>query len=119
MHEMALSSAVAATVEKYAEGRPVKVVYLKIGKLRQVVPDSLLFYFDIVTRDTIADGAKLEIEVVPARLKCTACDNEWEPDFPSFRCHLCLDGKVEVLSGEEFQVESIEVEEDEACTAPK
>lgn len=119
MHEMALSSAVAATVEKHAKGRPVKVVNLTIGKLRQVVPDSLLFYFDIVTRDTVVEGAKLEIEIVPARLHCTSCDERWEPDFPTFRCPACVAGKVEVLSGEEFQVESIEVEEDEACTAPK
>lgn len=119
MHEMALSSAVAATVEKHAKGRPVRLVNLTVGKLRQVVPDSLSFYFDIVTRDTLMEGAQLEIEIVPARLRCTGCGERWEPDFPTFRCPACVTGVVEVLSGEEFQVESIEVEEDEVCTAPK
>lgn len=119
MHEMALSSAVVATVEKHAKGRQVTAVNLTVGKLRQVVPDSLLFYFEIVTRDTVLEGAKLNMEIVPAHLHCTSCDHDWEPDFPTFRCPECVAGNVEILSGEEFQVESIEVEEDEACTAPK
>lgn len=116
---MALGSAVVNTAAKHANGRPVKVVTLSVGKLRQVVPDSLSFYFDIIARGTICDGARLEINVVPALLRCDNCAKEWEPDFPTFRCPFCADSKVTVLSGEEFMVESLEVEEDEPCTAPK
>lgn len=116
---MALGSAVVNTATKHANGRPVKVVTLSVGKLRQVVPDSLSFYFDIIARDTICDGARLEIKVVPALLRCDNCTKEWEPDFPTFRCPFCADSKVTVLSGEEFMVESLEVEEDEPCIAPK
>lgn len=119
MHEMALGSAVVNTATKHAEGRQVKVVTLSVGKLRQVVPDSLSFYFDIIARGTVCEGARLDIQVVPALLRCSGCENEWEPDFPTFRCPYCADGKVSVLSGEEFMVESLEVEEDESCTAPK
>ena len=119
MHEMALGSAVVNTATKHAQGRTVKVVTLSVGKLRQVVPDSLSFYFDIIARGTVCEGAKLEMQIVPARLRCENCDNEWEPDFPTFRCPFCPDGKVTVLSGEEFMVESLEVEEDESCIAPK
>ena len=48
------------------------VVSLRIGELRQVIPDSLAFYWDIVTRETPAEGARLEQVVVPARLRCGA-----------------------------------------------
>lgn len=116
---MALSSAIAATAEKHARGRPVKVVSLRVGKLRQVIPESLSFYFDIVTRGTVCEGARLEQEIVPARLRCASCEHEWEPDFPEFRCPACVHAEVSVLSGQEFEVESIEVEEDEECTAPR
>ena len=119
MHEMALGSAVVNTVTKHAQGRQVKVVTLSIGKLRQVVPDSLSFYFDIIARDTICEGARLDMNIIPARLRCESCENEWEPDFPTFRCGFCGNGKVTVLSGEEFMVESLEVEEEAPCTAPK
>ena len=46
------------------------VVSLRIGHLRQVVPDSLAFYFELVSRETLCEGARLEQEVVPARLRC-------------------------------------------------
>ncbi len=116
---MALGSAVVNTATKHAAGRQVKVVTMSIGKLRQVVPDSLSFYFDIIAKDTVCDGARLDINIVPALLRCDNCKKEWEPDFPTFRCPFCADSKVTVLSGEEFMVESLEVEEDEPCTAPQ
>lgn len=116
---MALGSAVVNTATKHAAGRRVKVVSMSIGKLRQVVPDSLSFYFDIIAKDTVCDGARLDINIVPALLRCENCKKEWEPDFPTFRCPFCADSKVTVLSGEEFMVESLEVEEDEPCTAPQ
>lgn len=116
---MSLASAVSATVIKHAEGRKVKLVSLTVGALRQVVPDSLEFYFDIVGRDTVCDGARLEMELIPGRVRCEPCDHEWELELPLFRCPQCFQTEVDVLSGNEFQVESIEVEEDQECIAPR
>ncbi|MGQ0678827.1 MAG: hydrogenase maturation nickel metallochaperone HypA/HybF [Actinomycetota bacterium] len=113
MHELSLTSAIQATVEKHAAGRQVTVVNVLVGKLRQVVPDSLSFYWGVVTRGTLIEGAELNLQIVPALLRCDGCENEWEPDFPTFRCPFCVTGQVKVLSGEEFLVDSIEVEEDE------
>ena len=118
MHELSLSSAVVNTVVKHADDRPVSVVTMRIGRLRQVVPDTLEFYFGFVARGTVCEGARLEQEVVAARLRCGACEREWEIDFPDFRCPTCGRADVEVIAGNEFEVESIEVEE-AACTAPR
>ena len=52
MHELSLSSAIVNTVVKHADGRRVSVVNLRVGHLRQVVPDSLEFYFEFVARGT-------------------------------------------------------------------
>ena len=117
MHELSVASAIVATVEKHADGRPVELVNLRVGTLRQVVPDSLEFYFGFVSDGTICEGALLQIEVVPATLRCEACGAEWELDEPVFRC-ACGSTDVEVAAGEELQVESIEVEESE-CIAPR
>ena len=118
MHELSLSSAIVNTVVKHAAGRQVTVVTMRIGALRQVVPDSLDFYFGFVARDTVCEGARLEQELIPARLRCGACRREWEIDLPLFRCEACGVTDVTVVSGDEFEVESIEVEE-VACTAPR
>jgi Zn finger protein HypA/HybF involved in hydrogenase expression len=55
---------------------------------------------------------------VPAVLHCRACEREWRIDFPDFRCTACGSPDVEVMSGNEFEVESIEVEEAE-CIAQR
>ena len=110
MHELALASAVVNTVERHAEGRGVRAITLRVGALRQVVAGSLELYVELVGRGTVCDGARLELEFVPARLRCCG---EWEP--PPFRCASC-GGAGEVVAGNEFLVESIDVEE-EACIA--
>lgn len=111
MHELSLSSAIVNTVVKHAAGRRVSVVNLRVGCLRQVVPDSLDFYFVFVARGTVCEGARLEQEAIEARLRCNACDREWELEIPAFRCPTCAGSDVTVASGNEFEVESIEVEE--------
>jgi hydrogenase nickel incorporation protein HypA/HybF len=109
MHELSLSSAVVNTVVKHAEGRRVEVVNLRIGRLRQVVPETLDFYFDFVARDSVCDGAQLKYEIIDARLRCNPCALEWNIEIPAFRCPTCGGSDVEVASGNEFEVESIEI----------
>ena len=116
MHELALSGAVLNTALNHADDRRVSLVSLRIGRLRQVVPDSLEFYFELVARGTLCEGARLEQELIAASLRCEPCNHEWEIEIPAFRCPLCGGSEVVVSSGDEFEVESIEVEED-ACIA--
>jgi hydrogenase nickel incorporation protein HypA/HybF len=116
VHELSLSGAIVNTAVKHAGGRKVSLVSMRIGRLRQVVPDTLDFYFGFVARDTLCEGARLELEIVPAVLACDGCEREWEVDFPDFRCPTCGQGGVRVISGNEFEVESIDVEE-VACIA--
>jgi hydrogenase nickel incorporation protein HypA/HybF len=118
MHELSLSSAVVNTGVKHAAGRRVEVVNLRIGRLRQVVPETLEFYFSFVARDTVCDGAQLKYEVIDARLRCNPCAKEWDIEIPAFRCPTCGGSDVGVASGNEFEVESLEVEEAE-CIAPR
>ena len=117
MHELSVASAVLDTALRHAEDRRILAVSLRIGHLRQVIPDSLAFYFEIVTRDTPVEGARLEQVVVPVRMRCEACAHEWEPEL-MFRCPECS-GTGEVLAGDELEVDSIEVEEDSECIASR
>jgi hydrogenase nickel incorporation protein HypA/HybF len=118
VHELSLSSAIVNTVAKHAEGRPVAVVNLRVGRLRQVVPDTLDFYFEFVARGSVCDGARLEQELIEARLRCRGCAHEWAIEIPAFRCPACAGSDVEIATGDEFEVESIEIEETE-CIAQR
>ncbi len=131
MHELSLAGAIQETAVRHAEGRPVRSVQMQIGRLRQVVPDSLRFYFGIVSTDTLSDGATLELELVDALLRCGDCGAEWDPApqpaeeegdlllAPMFRCPRCGSGGAEVLHGEEFDVDSIVVEDDPGAGVEK
>jgi hydrogenase nickel incorporation protein HypA/HybF len=120
VHELSLAEAVVETAERHAGGRRVLLVQMRIGELRQVVPESLAFYFEHVAHGTLCDGAVLEYEAVAARLGCRECDAAWElGDAASagFRCPRCGAAGVAIQAGNEFEVESIEVEEEKAaCT---
>jgi hydrogenase nickel incorporation protein HypA/HybF len=120
MHELSVASAILRTASRHADERPVLTVGLRVGRLRQVVPDSLRFYWSIVARETVCERAQLEIAEIELRLRCRTCGREWEPLIPTFRCADCAVVDVEVLSGEELEIEYIEVEEREAaCIAPR
>jgi hydrogenase nickel incorporation protein HypA/HybF len=126
MHELSLATGIVETVVKHADGRRVISVEMRIGTLRQVVPESLEFYFGICSRDTVCEGATLEQEIIHARLNCRSCGEEWELSEPDFRCRSCAESDVEVIAGTEFEVESIEVteeisndHEEAGCIAPR
>ncbi len=110
MHELSLSRSILDAALAHADGRPVVAVDVTAGALRQVVPSTLSFYFEIVSRGTSCEGAQLRTHVAPARLRC-GCGREWELHEPAFRCPRCSGGEVTVLSGEELTVDSIEVQE--------
>jgi hydrogenase nickel incorporation protein HypA/HybF len=115
MHELSLAGAVIDTAERHAGGRRVLLIQLRLGELRQVVPDSLAFYFEHVARGTLCEGATLEYETVAATLGCGACSANWMLDDAGFRCPRCGAADVAIEAGNEFEIESIEVEEP-ACT---
>jgi hydrogenase nickel incorporation protein HypA/HybF len=119
MHELSVATAVLNTALKHAGGRRVALVSLRVGRMRQVIPDSLLFYFEIVARDTDCDGAALELTEIETELECSDCGHDWAPEIPAFRCPACGSADVRVTAGQELEVDFIEIEEQEAaCTAP-
>lgn len=115
MHELALARAILDTAVERADGRRVASVQVSVGALRQVVPSSLAFNFEILARGGVCEDAVLEQRLEPARLRC-ACGAEWELAELSFDCPRCGGAETEITRGEELTIESIEVEE-EPCTA--
>ena len=115
MHELSIADAVVTIACRHAAGRRVSRVDLRVGHLRQVVPDALAFAFELVADGTELEGAELVIEEVPATVRCSACAAETTLEgFPAC-CAACGSLSVEVTGGEELLVDSLELE-DEALT---
>jgi hydrogenase nickel incorporation protein HypA/HybF len=113
MHELSIARAIVDAAARHAGGRRVVQVRLRVGALRQVVPETLTFAFDLAARGSVCEGARLEQELIPARLRC--CGRSWKLERPDFRCPTC-GGAAEPVGGDELEIESIELEE-AACTA--
>lgn len=112
MHELSLCHAIAGVVKSHAAGRPVEVVRVRVGALRQVVPDSLLFSWTIVREHEDMPGAELDLEMVPGAVSCQACGRTSEITSRwSVACPECGNVDIQVVRGEEFVVTSIDVSE--------
>ena len=113
MHEADITQGILDIVFKAAEdagAKKINEVNLTIGSLSQVVPDSIEFYFEIMTKDTIADGVRLSIDMIPALAKCRACGNEFGAEDMILTCPECGDYFSELITGRELAVESIDID---------
>ena len=113
MHEMSLMESVLEIVEdeaRRAGASSVRTVRLVIGELSHVEPEAMAFCFEAVTRDTVADGAKLEIERTPGRGWCLDCAEEVGLSERFGACPKCGGHKVQMTGGDELRVAELEVE---------
>jgi hydrogenase nickel incorporation protein HypA/HybF len=111
VHELSVAQAVVDIAARHAGGRPVKVIELKVGHLRQVVPSALEFAFELVAQGTVLEGAELRMEEVAARGACRTCRADTPlPEFP-LCCRSCGGFDVEVTHGEELLVDALELDE--------
>ena len=117
MHEMGIALQIIdiATASIPPDLKDVKIerVNLKIGKLAAVVPESLRFCFDVAVKDTPLEGAGLSIVEMPVVARCKDCDKQWTIDGPAFSCENCRSGNLDIISGRELDIESIEVAEED------
>ncbi len=95
-----------------AGAKKVSKINLIIGDLSDLIPEWMQTYFEFVSKDTIAENAILEINRVPAVIRCKQCNHEFTLNRENwqFSCAKCNSSEIELLSGREFTVESIEVE---------
>ncbi|MFH1382306.1 MAG: hydrogenase maturation nickel metallochaperone HypA [Chloroflexota bacterium] len=114
MHELAITENILSIALEKAKAVPAKKITginLTIGELTGVVADCVQLYFDILSKDTIAAGATLSFEQPAAQLRCRNCATTFVPKDLDWACPQCREQKVEIVSGRECYVSSIEVDE--------
>ena len=113
MHELSVTQGMLEIVLRHAQqagAQRITHIHLVIGDLTSIVDDSVQFYFDFISQDTIAEGAQLVFQRTPAIFRCRDCGNTFTPNGRDFACPHCGEMSVDVVAGNEFRVESIEVE---------
>ena len=113
MHELPVTESILEIALRHAqkaEATRITDLHLIIGQLATLVDDSIQFYWDMIAKDTIAEGARLHFQRIPAELLCMDCGNRYAPGDEILACPKCQSVRVKVTAGEEFRLDSIDVE---------
>ena len=114
MHELSITQSILDIAVRHGQQAGVQRItdlYLVIGQFSSVVDDSVQFYWDMISEGTLAEGAQLHFERIPARLLCRECQTEYTLEGRELTaCPQCDSIQVDILAGKEFRLESIEVE---------
>lgn len=113
MHELAVTESlleIALRHGRSAGARRVTDLYLVIGQLSTYVDDSVQFYWDFVSQGTEAEGARLHFRRVAASFTCQDCGRVYELGDGQLTCPECGGSQIQLGKGNEFYLESIEVE---------
>lgn len=115
MHELAVTESILSIALDHAQqagAARVSDLHLLIGDLSSIVDDSVQFYWDIICKDTICEGATLHFERIPAQMKCHDCGTIYEMENGLEACPKCKGFRVAILGGDQFRLESIDIDND-------
>ena len=113
MHELPITESILEIAIRHAEkagAKRITDIHLVIGQLSSIVDESVSFYWDIISKDTIAEGAELHFRRVQIQMLCLDCNQRYHPGKGDLACPSCQSSKVKVIAGEEFSLEAIEVD---------
>ncbi len=111
MHELAIVESIVDIVLKEMTAHNlsrVEKITLRIGEMRQVVPEAMHFGFECVTKDTPLEGAQLIIENVPITGRCEKCSHEFIVKNWLENCPACQNPVIKFISGKELEIVDFE-----------
>ncbi len=88
--------------------KKVETVSLRIGEMRQVVPEAMHFGFECISKNTPLEGAQLNIENVPITGRCSKCGHELQLNSWLENCPQCQHSKIDIISGKELEIAEFE-----------
>ncbi len=109
MHELAVTESILEIALRHSGGQRVTDLHLVIGELATIIDESVQFYWSFVSEGTPAAGATLHFRRVPGQLTCRACGHSYSPRH-SLPCPACGGEEIDITAGEEFFLESIDVD---------
>ncbi len=113
MHELSVTENIlniALTHAQKAGAMRVTDVHLVIGQLSSIVDDSVQFYWEIISKDTLCESSQLHFNRKMAIFLCNDCQTEYVPGREIAPCPSCGSVNLKIVAGEEFYLDSIQIE---------
>ena len=116
MHELPITESILRVVLRHAESQNVRrvvTIRLQIGRLSDLEDEWIQRYFDYLSKETIAEGARLEIERTPVVMQCGSCGTSYETETgraDDIVCPDCGERGGTLLSGREYHIKEMEVQ---------
>lgn len=113
MHELAITQSIlniCLKEEELYKFKTIKTININLGEFTGLIPKSITYYFKIISKGTSAENAKINIKKIPVNIKCNLCFYEGEIKKEEYTCPKCNGIDFKILNGNEFFIESLEVE---------
>lgn len=113
MHELPVAQNILEIGLKHAReanAHKITKIHLVIGQFSSIIDDSILFYWDLISKGTLAEGSVITFKRIPAQFECLDCHATVDWDQIQGECPHCHSARLKLLTGTEFFIESIEVE---------
>jgi len=113
MHEIRIAEDLSVIVLDAARKEnlsKVTKVNISFGQMVQIVPDIFEFAFRETVRNSIAQDAETDIEIIPVKMKCKNCGSDFQVKETLFACNECNSTDLEIIQGKELFIKSIEGE---------
>lgn len=112
MHELSVTESILDIACRHAvQAGAVSVtdIYIVMGRLSSIVDDSVQFYWEMISKDTLCANSRLHFERVPAELQCLDCARTYPMGAELAPCPHCQSARIKVIKGDEFRLDSIEI----------
>ena len=115
MHELSITQSIldySLSEEKKHGGVKIREIRLLLGPFSGIVPECIQMYMDLLAEGTIAQGVKIKATTLPLKVRCRDCGKESEITRRHIACPFCESLRLEILSSNDFIIDSLEVDTD-------
>lgn len=113
MHELSVTENILEIALRHARdanAKQISQIYLVIGQLASIVDDSVQFYWEIISKETIAEQSRLHFRRIPAEFECQSCSQRFNLDGDDLTCPHCGSIEIKITAGDEFYIDAIDIE---------
>jgi hydrogenase nickel incorporation protein HypA/HybF len=110
MHTLSLTQNLLDVALKKADSKRILRVNLRIGPFSEEREESIRCYWKDLAKGSPVEGASLHFEHFPTEVRCLGCSGAFYLENQVSMCKYCFNERLQLLSGEDVMLESIEVE---------